>query len=418
MSDVNQSSVYSRLTRRKYIKAAGATSLAATAGCIGGGGGSDQNLKIGLAMPSSGAYAGLGAQVARGIRMRFEEELENEVDGREVELVSRDTGSEVGTGVSAARSLIEEEEVNFLMGPISSAVAGGIMGVVKDAEGDALWLNCHSGNSALVSNECHRYHVRTSFNTYQISAPMAEYVMNEIGEEIVLTYADYAAGQQFNRFFSRAFENAGGTILSRVTPPLGNDDYSQYMTQIDNADPDGVWAFYAGADAVGFMNAWSDFGLKEKYPLSGAGASIASPETFPALGEKAVDVHTIYYYTRSKDNEANNRFKQQFQDTYDAGLPNWTHVEGYDTALLLEEAVATSGSVGTDDALNEIVGKTIDGTPRGSFTISEETQDIIQDIDIRISRPDGPGGQPYNEIVETISQVEGPEEYASCNLSQ
>jgi branched-chain amino acid transport system substrate-binding protein len=420
MANANNSSVTgSGTTRRRFLAAAGSASLVAGAGCLGGdGGGSSDAVKVGLALPTSGAYAGLGEQVDRGIRLRLEEELDGEIDGREIEITTSDTASDVGTGTSAARSLVEQEGVNFLLGPISSGVAGGIMSVVKNAEGEALWLNCHSGNSALVSEECYRYHVRTSFNTWQISAPMADYMYNEVGENIVLTYPDYAAGQQFDKFFSRAFEDVGGSIVDTVTPPLGNNDYSQYISQIESADPDAVWAFYAGADAVGFMNAYSDFGLKDEIPLAGVGASIANPETFPALGEKAVGVPTIYYYTQSRENDANEEFQSQFQDAYDEGLPNWTHVEGYDTALLLEQAVRDSGSAGTDDVLNEIVGKTISDTPRGEFTISEQTHDIIQDVDIRISRPDGPQGHQYNEIVETIPQVEGPQEYENCNLAE
>ena len=61
--------------------------------------------------------------------------------------------------------------------------------------------------------------------------------------------------------------DAGGKIVGQFWAPLGTADYTPYLTQVQAANPDALFVEMVGADAVHFLQLWSQLGLKNKIPL-------------------------------------------------------------------------------------------------------------------------------------------------------
>src|SRR5690606_39316991 len=60
-----------------------------------------------------------------------------------------------------------------------------------------------------------------------------------------------------------AFTEAGGEISEQIWHPLGTQDFSSYITQIQAGSPDVVFIGSAGgADAIQLWSSWTDFGLE------------------------------------------------------------------------------------------------------------------------------------------------------------
>ena len=57
--------------------------------------------------------------------------------------------------------------------------------------------------------------------------------------------------------------------IKEIWPPLGTTDFSAYLTDIKSINPPVTYDFMPGADAVRFIQQYSEFGLKEKMPLTG-----------------------------------------------------------------------------------------------------------------------------------------------------
>src|SRR5579875_621437 len=57
------------------------------------------------------------------------------------------------------------------------------------------------------------YVFRTSISAYQLSMPMAEYVYDNLGKEIVLTGSDYAGGRDVIAGFRAPYVQRGGKVL-------------------------------------------------------------------------------------------------------------------------------------------------------------------------------------------------------------
>jgi Periplasmic binding protein len=92
-----------------------------------------ESVKIGLADPITGPYAGLGKSELIGCEFAVEQiNAKGGILGREVELVVEDSSSgDAGTAVQKTRKLIDSDKVAFLIGNVNSALSLAMAHVAK-----------------------------------------------------------------------------------------------------------------------------------------------------------------------------------------------------------------------------------------------------------------------------------------------
>jgi ABC-type branched-subunit amino acid transport system substrate-binding protein len=94
----------------------------------------DGVLKIGVWLPATGAVAGLGRSLQSGVELAVKQINDTAgVNGRMVEYVPRDEGSDVATAYQALTQLLEVDQVDAIIGPASSRVALGALDLLADA---------------------------------------------------------------------------------------------------------------------------------------------------------------------------------------------------------------------------------------------------------------------------------------------
>lgn len=389
------------LSRRRYLASGAAVGAgAALGGCLGGG---EDTLTVGYALPFTGTYAMLGDSIVNGFEMYLEQN-DGEIDGQEVETVERDTEADTNRGVDVTRELLVEEQADAIVGPVSSAVAMSMMQTIE-REGSAIWLNANAGDYRVTEEGCLNYHFRTSFNDWQTSAPMAEWVYENVADNVFLSYADYAFGQNSKNFFEEAFTEAGGEIVGEVGAPLGTSDYSSYLGDIESSGADAVFSFFAGSDAVNYISDFADYGLNEEMVQTGSGF-LLSEDTLPAQGEAGLGMYSLLHYTPTREEERNQEFVENYRGAYD-GSANVYACQGYDSAQAFAAAIEEAGGSDPDDMADALSGMEID-SPRGSFRFNPETHEAIQNMYVR-EVVESDGENPVeNEVVSTIEQVEGP----------
>lgn len=392
-----------KTSRRRFLIGAASGTSAALGGCLGGlTEGNDDTLTVGYVLPFSGVYSLLGESIVNGFKL-YVEQNDGQIGGREVEFVQRDTEADTDRGVSVTRELLVDAGANALVGPVSSAVATAMMQTVEN-ESSAIWFNANAGDYRLVEQGCLEYHFRTSFNDWQTSAPLAPWVYENIADNIVLAYADYAFGQNSKEFFRQAFEEAGGEVVGELGVPLGTDDFSPYLGELESSGADAVYSFFAGSDAVNYITQFSDFGLDEEMVQTGSGF-LLSEDTLPAQGAAALDKYSILHYTPTKETERNQEFVQSYTDAYDES-PNVYACQGYDSAQALDAAVNEADSSDPGDLAPALSGMELD-SPRGYFQFHPETNDPIQNLDIR-QVVEGGEDSVQNKVVTTIERPESP----------
>ena len=200
--------------KRTMAAALAAGLLAGTAGAAN----AQSSIKVGVLLPFSGVFGGLGKDQAAALEMGFDD-LGREVGGRTIELVKADTESKPAAGLAQVKKLILRDKVDVVVGIISSAVAGAVRDYVHGSKTPLIITN--AGNDALTGEKCSPWIVRTSFSNSQINRDMGPWMAAQGYKSAFLMAFDYAAGHQMMDAFKAGFTGAGGAIAGEAYPPLG-----------------------------------------------------------------------------------------------------------------------------------------------------------------------------------------------------
>lgn len=121
--------------------------LAATAG-IGLAAGASAETKVGLLLPYSGTYAALGNEITDGFNLA----MEASDRAGEFEIVREDTEVKPPVGLTKARKLVLEDEVDVIVGIVSSGVLGAMRDFVDGAGVPLIVAN--AGNNDATGVDC------------------------------------------------------------------------------------------------------------------------------------------------------------------------------------------------------------------------------------------------------------------------
>jgi branched-chain amino acid transport system substrate-binding protein len=400
-------------TRRRLSMTFGAATLSlALAACGGGslgeddgsGGGGDSGggtVRVGLVIPQAGVYTPLGEDMQQGWELWLDQN-DGEMAGYTVETEIADEGEGPDTGVPAIQRLLTEGDVDAMVGIVNSATALGVAEQITEAETPLIIANAGAG--PITKDAASPFVWRTSFTNAQVAAAMGEHLAAEGIGPVYVMAPDYAAGQEVVAGFTEAFEAGGGTLAGQALTPFGTtQDFQPFLSGVQSSGAAATFAFYAGGEAVSFVQQYADFGLKGAVPLYGSGF-LTEGSVLDAQGEAAVGVRTSLHYSTEIDNEANAEFVQAYQDAYDE-LPTVYAVQAYDAANVLaralEEAGDLDGAAITEalDGLGEI-----DDSPRGPWSFNGQTPE--QSIYLREVVDEG--GVLLNSVVTDLGVLAQP----------
>lgn len=361
-----------------------------------------ETIKIGALLPSTGVYASLGENVLNGMNLYFEEQ-NWEVAGKKIEIIHEDSEADPQVSLRKLRKFIEQDKIDILTGPISTAVAYAIRDEVE--KNKLPFLVSHAGGNDLTRGKRSDYIWRSSFSSWQIGYSMGEWAYKNVGKRIYLTAADYAFGHEVVTAFKESYTKAGGEIVEEVYPPLGNNDYSSYLGKMNRDDIDGIYAFFAGSDAVRFVQQYEQFGLKGKIPLIGSGWLVAE-DVRPQQALSPDGIKSSIFWDYSLDTEENKKFVEAYEKKYNK-RPSIESAEGYDAAMIMAKAIESlDGDVSNPEKLLEAVSSVELNSPRGPIKFDKETHHIIQNL--YIVETSVVNGATENKVIDTIPKLADP----------
>lgn len=262
-------------------------------------------VKVGLLFPYTGVFALYGPGMQASLEAFFQQHS-NTVAGRPIQLVREDTEGKPDVGLTKARKLVESDRVNFMVGPVNSAVALAVRDYVHGKR-VPLIVPIAFTKDLTTPEKWSPYILRTIETTDQQGYPFGRWAVTKKGfKRIVVIGANYAAGRDGVGAFKAGVEDAGGKVVDELFPPLGTQDFAPYLSRINPAQVDAAYAVVFGSDAIRLVKQWQEFGLG-KVPLLTYGTS-TDDFLLDAMGKSAEGILNVSMYALTLDNAENQKF--------------------------------------------------------------------------------------------------------------
>ena len=246
---------------------------------------------IGAAVSDTGKYAREGQDTRQGYSL-WEQWVNDEYGGikvgdelYEVEIVYYDDEGDPDTAANLVERLITEDEVNFLLGPYSSALT---MSTSAIAEKYGMIMVEGNGASETIFERGFKniFAVLTPAGNYTASALKA--LADQGAETVVIAYEDTAFPTSVANGAKGWAEDYGMEVLAFESYPLDVADVSSIITNFKNLEPD---VFVGGGhfnDALLFVR-----GAKEQGWFPGAMVITVGPSNPEFVTEVGADSEYI-----------------------------------------------------------------------------------------------------------------------------
>ena len=211
-------------------------------------------IRVGYPVILSGPGALIGEPSLKGAQMFVEEiNAKGGVLGRKFELVVRDTKGNADEAVRVARDLILRENVEFLVGTLTSAEGPAVSPVAK--ENKVVFVVPVVKTDVLTKPEnLHPYIFRTASNTTIEGRTAAEILSKWNVKRVATMSPDYAFGQDVTRAFVEHLKKLRPDIeiVDQQWPKLGEADYTPFINAQMAKKPDAVFTSLWGGHFVTF----------------------------------------------------------------------------------------------------------------------------------------------------------------------
>jgi branched-chain amino acid transport system substrate-binding protein len=234
------------------------------------GGGDGEPIKIGFLSTCEGAFGAFYEATAGGFNVPLIERgaepsgdtptdgvSGGEIAGRPIEVVGYGCSDETpDVAVAEARRLIEQEDADVLIGPLSGDEGIAVANYAKQ-QPDKTFVNGASGAQDTTLKVQAPNFFRFHTDGAQWSAGAGQWAVNELGWQTAAVIGDdYSFAQTSAGGFIADFCAAGGDVTARIWPSLGESDYSSFIAQIPE-DVDGIYTAVGGEGLIAFINQYT-----------------------------------------------------------------------------------------------------------------------------------------------------------------
>lgn len=303
-------------------------------------------IKVGHLTPKTGFLGALGEWATLGIMLKAEEiNAAGGIDGRMLDVMSEDSINP-DTAATKAQRMIEREEVDFLIGEISSASALAISQVAD--RNDKLFFAVGPRSDVLRGENCTSTMFCTDIpNTVMVNA-VGQSLKREgmvEGKRFMTLTADYVFGHDLLKAAKAFFDANGAELVTDELVATDTTDFSPFLIKVRQTNPDIVCLNLAGNQVTNFVKQYAEFGL----PYPTVGFNLNTADAWAAgLGNLTGTWPTVWYHTL--DTPGSKAFVEKFSERY-GKLPENHAWISYIALGIAADSIKNTGSVATPDLI-------------------------------------------------------------------
>jgi len=302
-------------------------------------------LKIGAIYNLAGAQSLLDSPSANGAKLAVKElNARGGIGGRELQLVLYDGKTDTGTITACAHRLIGTDRVCAIIGFSDTDMVLAAAPIA--AEAGTVFITS-GATSPKLPGEVPEYLFLACFGDNVQAAAGAEYALAHLGLKTAYLLVDEE--MEYTRllaaYFKARYTELGGAILLEDSFQGGATNYSTQIRTLKGLDQAPELLYIAsGPEAVGMIvKQFRDAGVTQ--PIFG-GDAYDTPELVRIAGAETSDVYFTTHALLDDDTgtEHVRAFIAAYQAEYGVAPENAFAALGYDTVMLLADAIARAGS--------------------------------------------------------------------------
>jgi branched-chain amino acid transport system substrate-binding protein len=342
-------------------------------------------IKIGVLASQTGGLEAYGKQTLRGFELGLEYATggTNEVAGRKIEFIVEDTETKPEVAVQKATKLLEEDEVDFLVGSSSSGDTLAVLPLAEEYE--KIMIVEPAVADSITGSEFNEYIFRTARNSSQDAVAGAAAIAKE-GVKIATLAPDYSFGRDGVAAFKEAAEKLGADIVHEEYADPAATDFTSNIQKIIDQKPDYLFVVWAGANSP--WNQIADMKVQEKgIKISTGAPDIAALATMqPLVG---MEGFTVYYHDLPQ-NDINKWLVDEHKKRFNGELPDLFTPGGMSAAIAIVEALKkTEGDTDSKKLIETMEGMSFE-SPKGKMTFRAEDHQALQALyAIKLEKKDG-----------------------------
>jgi branched-chain amino acid transport system substrate-binding protein len=287
------------------------------------------------------------------------------INGRKLEVVSRDDGGTPGDAVRVAEELISRERANVLMGTFASNVGLAVANLAQQRR--IVFLAAEPLTDKIVWENGNRYTFRLRPSTYMQVAMLVPEAARLKKKRWAIVYPNYEYGQSATESFKRLLKAAQPDVefVAEQAAPLGKIDAGAVAQALADARPDAIFSSLFAADLQKFVREGNTRGLftnRTVFNLLGG-----EPEYLDPLRDETPDGWWVTGYPWNEiQTPEHKRFRDAYQKRWN-DYPRLGSVVGYTALHAVAQGLRKAGSAEAEKLAGALRGLKME-SPFGAIT--------------------------------------------------
>lgn len=355
-----------------------------------------QTIKIGILHSLTGPMAISEAAVHDATLLAIEEiNGAGGILGQQVEPVVEDGASDPAVFAEKTQKLLESDGVVAIFGGWTSDSRKAMIPVLEEQNGLLFYPVQYEG-------------FERSPNVFYIGAepsqqivPAVNYLISQGYTNTLLIGSDYVFPRTANEIVKAQMAAAGYAIAGEVYVPLGETDFTRFLSQLQAAPPKAIFNTLNGDSNLAFFQQLHDAGFTAQ-TLPILSVSLAEEEVRTIGAELLAGHLTAWNYYQTLETPENFAFVTAYKTAYGTERVTSDPVEaGYVAVYLWREMVEQAQSTAVDDVRAAAATDTIEFlAPEGLVRVDGATQHVYKTARIGRIREDG--------LIETLISSDAP----------
>ncbi|MFT4267176.1 MAG: ABC transporter substrate-binding protein [Xenophilus sp.] len=326
----------------------------------------------------------------KGMELAVEEiNAQGGVNGKKVELVTRDDNANPGDAVRMAEELVSREKVDILTGAFLSNTGLALADFAKQKK--FFYLAGEPLTDKMTWEGGNQYTFRLRPGTYMQAAMLVPEAVKLKKKRWALVYPNYEYGQSAVAAFKNLLKAAQPDVefVAEQATPLGKVDAGSVAQALADARPDAIFNVLFGADLSKFVREGNTRGLfKERAVIS---VLTGEPEYLDPLKDETPNGWIVtgypWYGIQTPEHKA---FFLAYHDKY-KDYPRLGSVVGYTMIKSAAAGIARAGSTAPDKLAAAFKGLRVD-SPFGKISYRAEDHQSTMGAFVGKTRNDGGKG--------------------------